>query len=112
MPKKPRPRTQRRGAERALGKLHEAREQLFRLEPGGAPERPVLVASAAVIEAQAQSTPCPRCEGKLELVEHVAVTVTRDAGATAARLREVRLRCRQCGSARSMWFQINDIGPN
>jgi hypothetical protein len=28
------------------------------------------------------------------------------------RLREARLRCRQCGTTRSLWFRINDVGPN
>jgi len=59
-----------------------------------------------LVEAQAESAACPRCDGKHEVVEHVAVTVLR------VRLREARLRCRQCGTRRSLWFRINDIGPN
>ena len=106
MAKKPRPRTQRREAERASGKLEAARDRLFQLETGGSPERPITVVSAAVVEAHAESVPCPRCDGKHEVVEHVAVTVR------GVRLREARLRCRQCGTTRSSWFRINDAGPN
>ena len=83
-----------------------ARERLFALEAGGSPERPIAVVSAAVVEAHAESVGCPRCDGKQEVVEHVAVTVA------GARLREARLRCRQCGTTRSMWFRISDVGPN
>jgi hypothetical protein len=106
MPKKPRPRAKRRETERAGEKLKAARERLFQLEPGGSPERPLSVASAAVVEAHAESVPCPYCQGKHELVEHVAVTVSR------VRLREARLRCRQCGTRRSLWFRIDAVGPN
>jgi hypothetical protein len=112
MAKKTRPRTQRREAERTLTKLQVARDQLFRLEAGGSPERPFNVVSAAVIETQAESIPCPRCDGKLDVVEHIAVTMPHGTAASTTRLREVRLRCRQCGTPRSVWFHINDIGPN
>ena len=104
--KPPRPRGQRREAERAQSKLQQARQRLFELEVGGAAERPLAVASAAVVEAHAESVPCPRCGGKHEVAEHVAVT---HAG---IRLREVRLRCRQCGTTRSLWFRINGVGLN
>ena len=106
MAKKPRPRAKRRETERTGEKLKAARERLFQLETGGSPERPLPVVSAAVIEAHAESVPCPRCDGKHEVVEHVAVTVQR------VRLRETRLRCRQCGTTRSLWFRINGVGPN
>jgi transposase-like protein len=106
MAKKSRPRGQRREAERTQSKLRQARERLFALEPGGSAERPLLVVSAAVVEAHAESLPCPRCDGKHEVVEHVAVT------RAGMRLREVRLRCRQCGTTRSLWFRIADARPN
>lgn len=106
MAKKPRPRAKKREGERALAKLQAARERLFELETGGTPERPLNVVSAAVVEAQAESVPCPRCAGKHEVLEHVAVTVS------GVRLRETRLRCRQCGTLRSLWFRISDVGPN
>lgn len=106
MAKKPRARTVRRAAARHGSKLAEARERLFELELGGAPERPLTIASAAVVESHASALACPRCQGKHEVVEHVAVTL----GST--RLREARVRCRQCGSTRSVWFVIRDVGPN
>jgi hypothetical protein len=100
MAKKMRARTQRRDAARALSKRQAAHEQLFRLDPGGSPERPLDVPSPALVEAQAQSLPCPRCEGRHDVLEHLALT------RGEARLREARLRCRQCGSLRSLWFRI------
>jgi hypothetical protein len=106
MAKKSRPRGQRREAERAKSKLEQARQRLFELELGGSAERPLTVVSAAVVEAHAESVPCPRCDGKHEVVEHVAVT------RAGIRLREARLRCRQCGTTRSLWFRITDAGPN
>lgn len=106
MAKKARSRTIRREEERTLAKLRGAREKLFELEPGGSPERPLSVSTAAVVETHAESIACPRCAGKQEAVEHLAVTVG------GVRLREVRLRCRQCGSQRSLWFRIADLGPN
>jgi hypothetical protein len=106
MGKKSRPRAQRRDSERALAKLRDARQRLFELELGGAAERPLPVVSAAVVETHAESVQCPRCNGKHEVVEHVAVTVA------GVRLREARLRCRQCGTTRSLWFRIIDGGPN
>ncbi|HYQ15773.1 MAG TPA: hypothetical protein VEQ58_08450 [Polyangiaceae bacterium] len=106
MPKKPRPRTKLREGARSLEKLRSARQRLFELEVGGAAERPISVTSAAVVEAHAESVPCPRCGGKHEVAEHVAVTVG------GVRLREARLRCRQCGTTRSLWFRITESGPN
>jgi hypothetical protein len=106
MAKKPRPRRVRRAAERAGSKLAQARERLFGLELGGTPDRPLTVQSAAVVEAHASSVVCPRCEGKHDVVEHIAIK----RGDT--RLREARLRCRQCASERSVWFLIRDVGPN
>jgi uncharacterized protein with PIN domain len=58
------------------------------------------------VEARALSQRCPRCDGELELLEHAAVTVQ------GARLRELRLRCRRCGSRRSLFFQIEEPLPN
>ena len=110
MAKKTRARTQRREAGRALSKLQVAREKLFQLDPGGSPQRPLDVSSPAVVETQAQSVPCPRCEGRHEVLEHVALR--RDD----VRLREARLRCQRCGSLRSVWFRIrpeaSGVAPN
>lgn len=93
-------RTLRRSQEKSSEKLARDRERLFLLEVGGTPERPIGVVSSSVVEAQALSTPCPRCLGTHDLVEHAAVAVH------GVRLREARLRCRQCGSRRSLWFRL------
>jgi len=97
-------RTIRREQERAQTRLREDRERLFALELGGNPERPLSAASAAVIESHALSVPCPQCGANHELVEHSAHV------RNGVRLRETKLRCRQCGSARSLWFKI--VGPS
>ncbi len=97
-------RTVRRERERAQNRVQEDRERLFALEPGGSPNRPLEAASAAVIESHALGVPCPRCGGNHELVEHSANV------RNGVRLRETKLRCRQCGSQRSLWFKI--VGPS
>jgi len=106
MPKKPRARGARRAAQRNVSKLQAARERLFQLEMGGSAERPLPIASAAVVEIHAESVPCPCCDGRQQVDEHVAVTVA------GVRLREARLVCRQCGTRRSLWFRISEPGPN
>lgn len=109
MKKKPRAtseRAARRAGERATTSLLEQRERLFVLEPGGNPRRPIDVSSASVVETQALALPCPRCAGAHELVEHAAVTIAGE------RLREARLRCRQCGSRRSLFFRLTEARPN
>jgi hypothetical protein len=97
-------RTVRRQQGRSDARLRDDRERLFLLEPGGNPERPIDAQSAAVIEAQATRVPCPRCGESQEVIEHAA----RVHG--GIRLREANLRCRQCGSTRSLWFRI--VGPS
>jgi transposase-like protein len=44
--------------------------------------------------------PCPFCGGDHEVVEHASVT------GPSGRLREAKLRCRKCGSARSLFFRL------
>jgi len=81
--------------------LTRARQELFELEPGATRARPVEVSSAAVIEPQAESTLCPRCNGHFEVEEHEAHS------APGSRVRELKVRCRFCGDRRSLWFRIN-----
>ncbi len=107
MPKRPPKRSARsvrREQERTAAKLAADREKLFQLEAGGSKERPLDASSAAVIEAHAASVPCPRCGGHQEVIEHTALTHK------GVRLREAKLRCKQCGSERSLWFRI--VGPS
>jgi predicted RNA-binding Zn-ribbon protein involved in translation (DUF1610 family) len=99
-------RTVRREQERTTNRLREDRERLFRLEPGGNTDHPLDASSAAVIEAHAASVPCPQCGAVQEVTEHVALIHH------AVRLRETKLRCRQCGSTRSLWFKIVGTGLN
>ena len=101
MSQKPkRERTLRREAARQAEQLGRDRERLFLREPGGSPGRPVEVDSPAVVELRARAVPCPRCNGEHAVDEHRAVI---HAG---VRLREVRLKCRSCGTERSMWFRL------
>jgi len=93
-------RTLRREQARALTRLQSDREKLFKLEAGGSVQRPLDATSAAVIEAHATSVPCPLCGNPQEVIEHTALVHQ------GVRLRETKLRCRQCGSQRSLWFKI------
>ncbi len=105
-PQRPRPRTERRELARNEEKLGLEREKLFALEAGGSPRRPREVASASLVEPEARSARCPRCGGEQQVDEHLAATIE------GVRLREARLRCRQCGSRRSLWFKITSVEPN
>jgi hypothetical protein len=98
--KKTSPRNERRAAARDADKLARDREKLARLEPGGAPERPVDVESASQIEPHALAMRCLRCDGANRLVEHAAETVD------GARLRAARMACARCGAPRTLWFRI------
>lgn len=99
-------RTVRRAQHRAGERLLADRERLFTLEPGGQPERPLDATSAAVIEAHAAGVPCPRCGGSQEVTEHTAIIHR------GVRLRETKLRCRKCGTTRSLWFRIVGVNLN
>ncbi len=97
---KKRARTVRREAERERGKLADARERLSRLETGGAPERPIAVESASVIELRAESMRCARCDGELKVREHTAHVIG------GLGLRKIDLDCKHCGHTRTIWFAI------
>jgi hypothetical protein len=107
--KKPRarsPRNQRRQQERSEERLLADRERLFELEPGGTPASAIEVATPSVIDLRVAARECPRCAGALLLLEQAAVSVG------GVRLREARLRCRECGSTRSLWFRLVSANPN
>jgi hypothetical protein len=97
-----RSRTERREAERALRKDVQARERLAAAAPGGAPDRPLVVATVSVIESMARSTPCVQCGGELELRDHAAPP---EAG---GKLRLTRMVCRLCHAPRAIWFRIEE----
>jgi hypothetical protein len=103
---KSRARNARREAERAAQKLVEQREKLFRLEPGGSPERPLDVESPVLVDLRAAAFHCPRCDAPVQLREHAATNV---AGVL---LREARVQCPRCASKRSLWFRITGTTLN
>ncbi len=97
-----RARTVRREDDRARKKDLEARLALAKLEVGGAPERPLVVVSASVVEPQALGLACIACDAvNGRLVEHV---VAPHAGEI---LRLVTTRCFECGSTAKHWFRIS-----
>lgn len=93
-------RTVRRALEREVKKIEDAREKLARLSEGGAPERPIEVASASVVEARALALGCARCEGELRLVDHDALRVGNEP------LRRVRAQCKRCRATREVWIRV------
>lgn len=95
----------RKRAKERRGEIRE-RERLAAQLPGGSPEYPIEVASAAVVEIRARSIPCPQCGGQLVLEDHTAEQHEGE------RLRMVSGRCRQCGAPRSLWFRLNPALPN
>jgi predicted RNA-binding Zn-ribbon protein involved in translation (DUF1610 family) len=103
-----RSRTERREAEREAVKLTKNRLKLAALEPGGAPDLPIEVTSASIIEPHAMSMPCASC-GELggRVDEHVAVTL-----AGERRLRVVHIHCPRCGLRREIFFRIGTVLPS
>jgi hypothetical protein len=99
-----RERTARRQAAREFVKLAKDRERLFMSEVGGTNERPIDVETPSIVEVRARAVPCPLCAGEQQVLEHAAVMTE------SGLLREARLRCRRCGSKRSLWFRI--LAPN
>ncbi|HEX9104810.1 MAG TPA: hypothetical protein VF997_21515 [Polyangia bacterium] len=100
MAKKTRARTGRRVRERAARELVRDRQKLAALLPGGAPERPIEVPSAAVVPVRARATPCPLCDGAF-VIEHES------AGSREGRLvHAVHVACARCGVARTLWFHV------
>lgn len=103
MAKKRPERTERRACERAAAALVQAREKLAALAPGGSAERPIAVASAAVVEARVRNLSCPQCEGEYRVEEHES------AGPA---VRTVKVRCQLCHVARTLWFRLAPDEPN
>lgn len=96
-------RTERRTRERAARQLVRDREQLAKLSPGGASDRPLEVESSAVIEGRARAMPCVQCEGTYRVADHRS---------ERAGLRAVDVRCERCGAPRTLWFRIVSREPN
>src|SRR5262245_7112719 len=105
-PKKPRPRAERRLLARALRKEVREREDLVRLAPGGAPDRPITLETSALVEATARSLGCHQCAGELTVEEHAAESCGPEL------LRRVRGVCRRCGAVRTAWFRLLPRAPH
>lgn len=108
-----RPRTERREAARDAAKIARVRMKLAALEPGGAPDRPIEVTSASIIEPHATSMTCAAC-GNLgvRVDEHVARTIEGTGGEPARRLRVVHALCPRCGTRREVYFRIGTVLPS
>ena len=100
----PRARTRRRARDREQEQLVRDLERLARLEPGGAADRPIAIASPAQVEVRAEAGPCPLCQGSLRLLEHAAATVD------GVRLRIAHLACTACGTRRQIYFRLTEQG--
>ena len=101
MPKKPkRDRTVRREAARATENSRTERLALARLEPGGSPERPLVVSTAALVEPTARGLPCPACGASVRVVGH---TAEERAG---RRLHVGRVECSGCSARLERFFEV------
>ncbi len=101
VPKKPKgARAERRAKDREAKKLAKDIERVAAFERGGAPDRPIRIASPSEVEVHARSTLCARCAGPTELLDHAAETIA------GARLRVAHLRCKACGAARALYFEL------
>jgi predicted Zn finger-like uncharacterized protein len=96
-------RRSKRAEARAFRQLVRDREQLAGMAPGGSSERPIAVASAAVVETRIHGSTCPQCEGTYRIVEHTS---------PSAGVRRVDVRCQLCGTPRTLWFKIVSDEPN
>ena len=81
-------------------KLGKDLERLWKLGPGGSPERPIGITSPSEVEALARSTRCPICQGELRVEEHAAETLG------SVRLRVARVACGICRARRAIYFQL------
>jgi hypothetical protein len=92
--------------ERDAVKLARAKEKLASLEAGGAPDRPLEVKSASVVEVMAKSLPCVICGENVRVEEHTAEAID------GRPLRAAHVRCVQCGAKRTIWFRIGTTQPS
>ena len=93
----------RRRMKRSETSLRGDLERLAHAAPGGTPEQPLVVPSAAVIESPATSLPCHAC-GDLELeVELHRAEIIDDV-----HLRVLQVACRDCGAKREVFVHLQD----
>jgi len=98
--KKPSARNLSRLFRRKQDKLVEDRERLAGLEPGGSPERPILLEAASQLTLRTQSFTCLACDGPLRYVEDRVLELNGELR------RAAMAECKQCGKRREVWFQI------
>lgn len=79
----------------------DARAEEARAAPGGSPDRPLVVTSAALVEGRAKDAPCAVCGDEVRMEDHAV-----DA-AFEPPLRVVTVRCRRCGSARPIYVRVD-----
>jgi hypothetical protein len=101
-----RARTAQRQANRVSEKLVIARARLRVLEPGGVVDRPMVVESASLVELKANDERCERCGSAMRAEEHRAVLHERES------VREVDVRCVQCGRQRTVYYRITPNRAN
>src|SRR5262245_22303363 len=94
---------QRRAREEALRALVRERERLAELSAGGSAERPITVDSVAVIEPRVGTMHCPQCAAGYTVDDHLAP----EDG-----LRTIAVRCRGCGTRRTLWFRLGSSAPS
>jgi hypothetical protein len=105
MSKKPkRPRTMKREADRSVEKLQRDARKVYELEPGGAPERPITLASPSQVEVDAEGRMCPACGGRVRLLEPHAVLEHQ-----GERLRVARTQCILCREAWSRYYRVGAV---
>jgi hypothetical protein len=92
----------RRMGARAQENLVRDLERLARLEPGGSPQRPLVIDSPAVVDVRAEAKPCPLCGDSLKLEEHAAENID------GVRLRVARVACTMCGVKREIYFRLDE----
>lgn len=88
---------------RVLRQLVRDRERLAALSPGGSHEHPIRIPSASVVEGRAYGLTCPQCAGTYRVLDHRA---------PMSGVRAVDVRCRTCGTARTLWFRLGSTEPN
>jgi hypothetical protein len=104
--KSKRPAVEKRRIEKKLRAIADERKKLAALEPGGSPERPLQVTTAATVESRARARGCVHCDGAMQVLAHDSETVG------DRRLRRVTLRCKQCQSERLVWVEIAPALPS
>ena len=92
----------RRRAERANARMQQRVRDLEAQQEGGSPERPIIVASTAVIEGRAARFSCTACGGEVDVAEHRAEVIA------GVRMRVARVSCRMCRLERPVYFRLTD----